>query len=61
MDKLVVGLRKEMKQSHFSHSYSFEYFQHFTFRMTIHCTSIKNDDGKHYFKCPNLRMNDLKL
>ena len=28
------------------------YFQHFTLGMTVHCTSRKNYEGKHHFKCP---------
>ena len=31
------------------------------FGMTVHCTSIKNYEGKDHFKCPNLILNYLKL
>ena len=33
----------------------------FTFGTTVHCTSIKNYEAKHYFKCPNLILNYLKV
>ena len=40
LTKLVVGLRKEVKQYHFF-SFILTNFYHFTFAMTVHCTSIK--------------------
>ena len=38
-----------------------KYFWHFMFGVTVHCTSIKNYERKHQFKCPNLILNYLKL
>ena len=29
--------------------------------MTVHCTKMKNYEGKHYFKCLNLILNSSKL
>ena len=29
--------------------------------MTVHCTSIKNNDGKHHFKCLNFVFDYLRL
>ena len=34
-----------------------KYLKHFTFATTVNYTSIKNYEGKHDFKCPNLILN----
>ena len=42
-------------------SFIYKCLLHFTFGMTVHRTSIKNYEGKHHSKYPNLILNVYKL
>ena len=56
LTKLVVGFKKR-KSTIIIFSFTSIYFHHFTFGMTVHCTSMKKTEQKHHVECPNLISN----
>ena len=56
IDKAGGGFKKRSQTVSFF-SFILTNFYHFTFVMTVHCTSMKKTEQKHHVECPNLISN----
>ena len=56
IDKAGGGFKKR-KSTIIIFSFTLINFHHFTFGMTVHCTSMKKTEQKHHVECPNLISN----
>ena len=56
IDKAGGGFKKR-KSTIIIFSFTLINFHHFTFGMTVHCTSMKKIEQKHHVECPNLISN----